>query len=172
MTRVPRPEPTLGAAALLFSAGVLFGAALPATATSIPPASVDERSAWFFFERNATVAVVLYGGSLTFGVVTAVTLSYNGFAVGYAVAGGESVARSLLLLAPHAVVELPAFLLAGAAGLGLPAEVLRYLRGTQETLLRRSAVRRSVHRFLWAVALLGVAAWVEAVVTPAIAAAL
>lgn len=131
--------------------------------------SAGERSAWFFLSRNAAVAAILFAGSVTFGVVTAVTLCYNGFVIGYAVAGSERVLRSVMLVAPHGLVELPAFLLAGAAGLALPTEVARYLTGTQETLLRRSAVVESLRRFLLALGLLVAAAWLEAVVTPAVA---
>ncbi|WP_436906848.1 stage II sporulation protein M [Halosimplex marinum] len=171
MVRTPRLDRPLAASAAVFCVGLLVGAVLARTAASIPLPSVDGRSAWFFLARNATVAVVMYVGSLTFGAVTAVTLAYNGFVVGYAVAGSERVARSVLLVAPHGVFELPAFVLAGAAGLQLPAEVVRYLTGAQPTLLRRSAVVRSGRRFLLALGLLVVAAWVEAALTPAVAGA-
>lgn len=171
MLSAPRLDRSLAASTTLFALGLLAGVVLSGTAAPVSEPAVSERSAWYFFSRNATVAVVLYAGSVTFGVVTAVTLVFNGFVVGYAVAGGESLARSLLLVAPHAVVELPAFLLAGAAGLRLPAEVVRYLTGTQETLCRRSAVVESGRRFLVALALLAVAAWLESVVTPTVATA-
>jgi len=170
VTRPTRPDGALAASTALFCLGLVVGAALSRTGTPVPAPSVGERSAWFFLSRNAGVAAVLFVGSVTFGVVTAVTLCYNGFVVGYAVAGGERAVRSVLLVAPHGVVELPAFVLAGAAGLGLPAEVIRYLTGAQETLLRRSAVVGCLRRFLLALGLLVVAAWLEAVVTPVVAA--
>ncbi|QLH79481.1 stage II sporulation protein M [Halosimplex rubrum] len=171
MSRTARLDRPLAASAALFFLGLLVGGALSRTATPVPVPSVGERSAWFFLSRNATVAAILYAGSVTFGVATAVTLCYNGFIIGYAVAASERVIRSVMLVAPHGVFELPAFVLAGAAGLGLPAEVVQYLTGTQETLLRRSAVVESLERFLLALALLVVAAWVESAVTPAVAAA-
>jgi uncharacterized membrane protein SpoIIM required for sporulation len=159
----------LTASVAVFALGILLGGVVALTGVSLSPSTVEGPSPWFFFRRNTTVAVLLYAGGITIGVVTTVTLCFNGFVVGYAVVGSEQLFRSLALLLPHAVVELPAFVLAGAAGLQLPVELLAYLRGEQSALVRHVAAHHSAKRFGLAVLLLAIAAVLEAVVTPLIA---
>ena len=72
------------------------------------------------FTNNARVALAAYAGGLTGGVLTILSLVFNGLVVGlivgYAVqlGAGESVWR---LIVPHGVLELSLITVAGAAGL-------------------------------------------------------
>ncbi|QRV13671.1 stage II sporulation protein M [Haloterrigena salifodinae] len=124
-----------------------------------------------FLLEKCYVATLLYVGAFSFGVSTSITLFYNGFVVGYALSGSENVLYSIILLVPHAIVEVPAFWLAGAAGLRVPFELIRYCSGNQETVLRKSSMKRSGRQFAFAILLLGVAGWIEAIVTPMVASA-
>lgn len=171
MIRTIRSDPPLTASIVLFFVGVSVGLLTQSPIIPVDSPTGGEQSIWFFFSRNTMVATLLYVGTFTFGVSTSITLFYNGFVVGYALSGSENVLYSIVLLVPHAIVELPAFWLAGAAGLRVPFELIRYFSGNQETLLRKSSVKRSGRQFAFAILLLGVAAWIEAIVTPMVATA-
>lgn len=171
MIRTRRPDSPLIASIILFFAGVAVGLLMQSPVIPVDSPTGSERSIWFFFSTNAMVATLLYFGTFTFGISTSVTLLYNGFIVGYALSGSENVLYSIVLLVPHAIVELPAFWIAGAAGLRVPFELIRYFSGRQERLVRKSSVKRSGRQFAFAIVLLGVAAWIEAAVTPMVATA-
>ncbi|WP_425604292.1 stage II sporulation protein M [Natrinema gelatinilyticum] len=123
MIRTRRPDPPLTASIILFFAGVAVGLLMQSPVIPVDSPTGGERSIWFFFSRNAVVATLLYFGTLIFGIITSSTLLYNGFVVGYALSGSENVLYSIVLIVPHAIVELPAFWIAGAAGLRVPFEV-------------------------------------------------
>ncbi|MBX3287639.1 MAG: stage II sporulation protein M, partial [Actinobacteria bacterium] len=78
--------------------------------------------------NNARVALVAYAGGLTGGVLTVVSLAFNGLVLG--LAAGLSVlagnGRSFLrLVAPHGILELSLIVTAGAAGLRTGWALLR-----------------------------------------------
>lgn len=166
MNRTLSRDTPLTAAAALFSLGITVGTVAALTGASLSPPSLNGQSVGFFFIKNASVAVVLFLGGATVGIVTSLTLLFNGFVVGYAVAGTGDLLRSVVLLAPHGVVEFPAFLLAGAAGLQLPAELAAYLRGQQSVVVADGALRHAIVRFGVSILLLIIAAVLESVVTP------
>ena len=71
----------------------------------------------------------------------------------------------LALLAPHGLVELGAFCIAGAAGLRLPLQLTAYLRGHRETVATRSELRQVGLLAVTAAVLIVVAAAIESSVT-------
>jgi uncharacterized membrane protein SpoIIM required for sporulation len=123
----------------------------------------------YFLLRNGVVAAVLAGGAITVGGATIVLLLINGFYLGAqitaATAGGQFVVVAVSVV-PHGVFEVPGLLLAGAAGLLLPGEFVRYLFGWRPDPPGWVALRQSV--LVAAVGLLNiaVAAVVEGFVTP------
>lgn len=72
------------------------------------------------FTNNARVALVAYAGGLTGGVLTLISLVFNGLLLGLVagysirIGAGDSVWR---LIIPHGVLELSLIVVAGAAGL-------------------------------------------------------
>lgn len=80
------------------------------------------------FTNNARVALVAYAGGLTGGVLTLVSLTFNGIVVGLvaglAVEGGFGDALWRLIV-PHGVLELSLITVAGAAGLRTGWAILR-----------------------------------------------
>ncbi len=111
-------------------------------------------------------------GILTMGLEATVHLGYLGVATGIAVAklttAGVPFGHVLTLLLPHAIFELPGFLLAGSLGFRGGLMFLRYLRG--RLLVVPGEIRRMSFVAAAAFGLLVAAAFVEAVVTPAMAA--
>lgn len=170
MRVAPRDRPTLVLSILLFAIGFGGGLLVESSALASGTDQFGRRSVWFFFSRNVYVAFVLFAGALTFGVVTGMTLFYNGFVVGYALSNsGRELVTTLLLVLPHGVVELPAFWLAGAAGFTVPYGLVRYLAGDRESMLTYDDLSESAWQFALACGLLLVAAVLESTVTPVVA---
>lgn len=121
---------------------------------------------------NFTCYVVFLVGILTLGLEAVVHLGYLGVATGITVArltsAGVPLGHVVTLLLPHAIFELPGFLLAGSLGFRAGLMFLRYLRG--RVLVLPGEVRRMSFVAAASFGLLVAAAFVEAIVTPAMAA--
>ena len=91
-------------------------------------------------QNNTRVSILAMGLGMTFGVGTVVLLFYNGVILGAVafdyVTGGETVFLLGWLL-PHGVIEIPAILLAGQAGLLLAHALIGW--GSRKT--RRERLR-------------------------------
>lgn len=114
--------------------------------------------------HNGLIAVVMLAGAATLGLLTIGIVVYNGLAIGAAsllavVQLGPT--GGFALLAPHGVLELPAILLAGSVGTGLP---WRLAEGE-----RRQELVRGLRLATVVLAALLAAAWIEANVTGTIA---
>lgn len=144
-----RHLPALALAALLFSAGLLCGAAAvalePSAAEVLVPAPVREavvaRRMWTghlvsaapgvagaaLLHNNVTAAVLAFGFGLTAGLGTALILALNGLLLGAVLAhvAQHGMAGDLLgFVAAHGPLELSALVVAGAAGLILAAGIV------------------------------------------------
>ncbi len=121
---------------------------------------------------NFTCYAVFIVGVFTLGLEAVVHLGYLGVATGIAVAkltsAGVPFGHVAALLLPHAIFELPGFLLAGSLGFRAGLMFLRYLRG--RLLIMPGEVRRMSFVAAGSFGLLVAAAFVEAIVTPAMAA--
>lgn len=122
------------------------------------------------FTHNASVALFVLVSGLFFGLGPWVMVFFNGAVVGI-VAGvvvkhGFPVERLILGLAPHGVVEVPAFALAGTAG------ILWYksIRKTQESAEGfKEGMKTAFKLYGVALVMLLLAAFIEAYITPKIA---
>lgn len=166
-------------AAGLFSVAGLLGAAVGTqreTALIVPVREAGDPvvvpTATELFAHNATLALLAAAGAVTFGIYTAWTLAYNGFALGGVVAdatGTHGPVQTVLVLAPHGIVELPAIWLAGAIAFRWTHVLWAVANGRS----RAVSVPRVALRSLAAVGLvllsLALAAVVEAYVTGTIA---
>jgi uncharacterized membrane protein SpoIIM required for sporulation len=139
----------------------------PDTDTITDPATGAAFSAEIF-TNNARVALVAYAGGLTGGVLTLVSLVFNGLILGL-VAGlaveagnGEALWR---LVAPHGVLELSLITAAGAAGLRTGWALLHPGHRTRVEALAVEG-RAGVELALGTAALLVPAGVVEGFVTP------
>jgi uncharacterized membrane protein SpoIIM required for sporulation len=127
----------------------------------------------FFARNNIYVIFLILSGSLLFGATTLVNLIYIGMNLGLAVIlslrCGMSIIEILCLTVPHAILEIPAIIIAGAAGFKIPYEILRYLAGKKEQILTQEDIREYLTLALISIILIVIAAFVEAYVTPRIA---
>ena len=118
--------------------------------------------------NNWLVAVDLAYSGLAAGVPAVVSLGFNGLVIG-AVGGAFDPIAFLALVAPHGVVEVPALVIGGAAGLHLGGVGIGALRGRHDDGDVAAAIRRIYRVLLGLVPLFVFAAFVEAFLTPAIA---
>lgn len=110
-----------------FAAGQLAGArtvTTPHVAEESPAIGQIPRPPRLFLEiagRNTTVFALLLTGLVTAGLSAALVLALNGIAVGLLVGSALSAGRDAFVLAtllvPHGLIEMPAFVVAGAVGL-------------------------------------------------------
>ena len=110
-----------------------------------------------------------YSG-LAAGIPAVVSLGFNGLVIG-AVGGAVDPVAFVALVAPHGIVEVPALVIGGAAGLRLGGVAIGALRGRYDDGDVAAAIRRTYLILLGLVPLFVVAAFVEAFLTPAIASA-
>jgi len=86
-----------------------------------------------------------------------------------AVENGASITDILPLILPHAILEIPAIIIAGAAGFKIPYEILRYLLGRKEQILTQEDIKEYLTLALISIILIVIAAWIEANITLEIA---
>ena len=110
------------------------------------------------------------------GCVTATNLIINGQFLGVAikelVKSRSSISIFLLLVIPHGIFEIPAIIIAGAAGFKIPYEIVRYLMGKKEQPLTKEDIKEYLTLALISIILIVIAAWIEANVTLKIAQAM
>ena len=95
-------------------------------------------------KSNLSVVFQLFLGGFLFGTSTILTLSYNALYFGYSVAylsSQVSVLKLTLLTALHGIFEIPAIIMAGAAGFKIPYEIIRYLAGKKEQVLTKEDIK-------------------------------
>lgn len=91
---------------------------------------------------NLVSITIILAGTVTFGVTTVGNLLLNGFLHSYALAVlPPSAIAAVALFVPHAVFELPSLWLAGGAGLRVPYEFVRYVRGEKDRFLTETDLR-------------------------------
>lgn len=162
------------AAWALFAAGAMAGAWANLLRPEVDPGAVTDRLAapmlpWYeVFAINGGVALQLAGGFFTAGVLSALWTSLFGFDVASTVAAlvregapARMIAAGML---PHGIVEVPALVSAGAAGLGGAAALFHEAR--DQRAAAKQCVRRSINLFTAALVLLVVAAALEVWLTP------
>lgn len=119
--------------------------------------------------NNIQVSLYAFAGGITFGALTAYALVQNGLMLGIlggALGTGRHALEFWSLIAPHGALELPAIVLAGAAGLTL-ARALVAPGDLPRADALRNASRPAVLLVLGAVPLLVVAGLIEGFFTPA-----
>ena len=95
------------------------------------------------FSKSQIFKIVLHNNVLamllliapTFGYYSVLNLLYNGFSSGIIIGSSSRVlppVTVLLLILPHGIFEIPAIIIAGAAGFKIPYEIVRYLAGKKE----------------------------------------
>jgi uncharacterized membrane protein SpoIIM required for sporulation len=115
-------------------------------------------------------ATAAYGG-LALGVPTGADMLLNGALLGALYGVTESTAF-LALVAPHGLIELPAIVVAGGLGFHIAAVGLDVITGRTSVAGLVDALRLAYRVLLGLAVILILAAFIEAFLTPAIAAAI
>lgn len=171
----------LAVATAVFVVGLGFGVAVGETlplpldrfVARTESALPDRLTFWTVFSNNLLAVAMMLAGGLTLGLLTLLSLFVNGLVVGLV---GTLALQSmsplvlLALVAPHGILEIPAFLAVGAIGLRVPHRASRYLLGYDETPLSRVELYELGVLVVLSVAAIAVAAFVEANYTRQVAA--
>jgi len=128
------------------------------------------------FINNLRLLVLLFLGSITFGLSTFLNLAFNGLIFGLNLKYFLEMYRNPILVGlivlPHGIFEIPAIIIAGAAGFKIPYEIVRYLAGKKEQILTKEDIKEYLTLALISIVLIVIAAWIEANVTLKIAKAM
>ena len=117
--------------------------------------------------NNFRLVFIMVAGSFCFGTTTIKNLFLNGYLTGSVLSTDPTL--TLALFTPHAIFEIPAIIIAGAAGFKIPYEIIRYLAGRREQILTKEDIKEYLMLALISIILIVIAAFVEAYVTPIIA---
>ncbi|ADT83567.1 hypothetical protein TERMP_00590 [Thermococcus barophilus MP] len=74
-----------------------------------------------------------------------------------------------LLILPHGIFEIPAIIIAGAAGFKIPYELLRFALGKKEEIISEEDAKEFFKLFLISMILIFIAALIESTITAKIA---
>ncbi len=125
----------------------------------------------FIFVNNSVKSFVSMLLGITFGLVPLLFLCLNGVLIGF-VAGVSvtkfGILRTLLLLIPHGIFEIPAVLVSSAYGVEIGLATIKRVRG-EEIDLNQVVLNkiRNFGRFL--LPIFFIAALIETYITPAVA---
>ena len=122
--------------------------------------------------NNLKLLSLLIFGSTLFAAPTLLNLLANGISIGYAVRlaiSRDELLEFVLLILPHGIFEIPAIIIAGAAGFKIPYEITRYLAGRKEKILTKEDIKEYLMLALISIILIVIAAWIEANITLKIA---
>lgn len=177
LTALVRNRKLLYAATGVFLLGVVFGLAMPLpdenTLTEhgeVLEPNVDYETISFteILTNNLVVGGFLVGGSATAGLTTVVNLLFNGLFLAFALrsmAANGHVLGIVYAVAPHAVIEYPAYLIAGGAGFKMPYELLQYLRRRKEYIINREEFVELLYLIVLAGVLIVLGSIVESTLT-------
>jgi len=115
---------------------------------------------------------LLWSGAVTLGIITLVNLFFNGFILGSAVRTTLTqigLTKTLLLILPHGIFEIPGLIIAGSAGFKIPYEILRFALDKKEEMITEGDAKEFFKLVGISIALILIAAIVEAKITLKIA---
>ncbi|KAF1078926.1 stage II sporulation protein M [Methanogenium sp. MK-MG] len=93
--------------------------------------------AFNIFANNTETSIILFIGGASFGLITTLILSFNGFVIGMVVEYVRQEQGLYVILAgilPHGIFEIPALVLAGMFGLLLGEELWKELHGNGDAI--------------------------------------
>jgi stage II sporulation protein M len=135
--------------------------------------ALDYNLAQEIFLQNLMASAIAWLGGLILGILPFFMVLVNGFVLGYVILYvanvserfGESIVLLVAGLIPHAIFELPAFLLAAVLGLSLGLDWLGQEARGQRLQTLKTTFLGSIKYFVLVVVLLAVAALIEVFVS-------
>jgi uncharacterized membrane protein SpoIIM required for sporulation len=157
-----------------YACGVVFGKLYPDPQFNLimgeSLVTIKAPSIYNLLTNNLGLIFIMVAGSFCFSAITIKNLFLNGYITGSVLS--TNLKLMLALFVPHAILEIPAIIIAGAAGFKIPYEILRYLAGKKEQILTQEDIREYLTLALISVILVVIAAWIEANITLEIAKAM
>ncbi|WP_296807528.1 stage II sporulation protein M [uncultured Methanobrevibacter sp.] len=134
-------------------------------------------NAWDIMIHNESTAVMVFFGSIIFGIYAIISIFTNGFTIGfmagYTVKSIPSLAIFLALIVPHGILEIPAFFCSDVAGILLFLFIFRVIRDkiNKNTLKEgyennKKTLKHAIVLLLLAIFLFAIAALIEGFITP------
>lgn len=173
-----RNRDILAFSAAVYGATAVLGLGLTFVSTPVDPGidpgtsgvhlPLDDQSLFVnILVNNVIVWGILVLGGIVLAIPTILNITFNGLLFGITLSLGSEVgpATLALFILPHGIVEIPALLIACAAGLKIPHELIRYARGTKEHILYVRDVRDALYLAGLSVVGILVAAWIESTIT-------
>ena len=124
-------------------------------------ASID---AFQIMEHNLTSVILVFFGSIIFGIYAIISISVNGFVIGF-----------LALILPHGILEIPAFFCSCTAGLLLFLFIFKVIRDKiRKNTFKESydnnkkTLKHAIILLLISIVLFAIAALIEGFITPQI----
>ncbi len=163
---------------MVFTIGLLVG--LFANSSMNSYASSDDKTIGKYdfqqiLSNNLYAVIILILGGIVAGTLTFTILLNNSFLLGTLISDASTkygYQVVCLLLLPHTIFEVPAIIIAGAAGFKIPYEITRYLLGRKEQVLTKEDIKEYLTLTLISIILIVIAAWIEANITLRIAKAM
>lgn len=163
---------------ILYSGAAVIGLLLTVVSTPIDPGVepatssvhvlMDGQSLFIkILSNNALVWGLLVVGGILFAIPTILNILFNGLLFGITLSIGFEVGPIplALLILPHGIVEIPALLIATTAGLKIPWEFTRYIRGKKSHILFRQDVKDTLFLGLVSAICILIAAVIESTIT-------
>jgi uncharacterized membrane protein SpoIIM required for sporulation len=126
--------------------------------------------------NNFEISIVQIFGGFLIGIPTFLIEAYNALFFGHLIKSCVlyklPLDKIVILTLPHGIFEIPAIIIAGAAGFKIPYEIIRYLAGKKEQILTKEDIKEYLTLALISIILIVIAAWIEANVTLKIAKAM
>ncbi len=159
----------------IFSSGLFLGLNLP-----IAPYDVHQyrktirwkylhRDCTFFLLNNISSIILILLGVLSMGTITISNLFANGLELGFdiseALFSGLSPSEVIMLVAPHGSLEILGFVLAGSAGIRIPAGILLYLLKKRDYPIKLDDLKFCYKAASISLILIVIAACIEANIT-------
>ena len=126
----------------------------------------------FLFINNLKVILILsFGGVLTFGGLTIWSLIFNGIPLGLFLHSSWTLRHVgelktfFLLIFPHGIFEIPGLIIAGIAGFKIPYELLKFALDKKEEIITEGDAKEFFKLVGISIALILIAAIVEAKIT-------
>lgn len=123
----------------------------------------------YIFINNLKAALILsFGGVLTLGGLSFLNLTLNGVKLGalfYESLILNDLRTFFLLVLPHGIFEIPALIIAGAAGFKIPYELLRFALSRKEEIITEEDAKEFFKLVGISIILIFIAAVIESTVT-------
>lgn len=127
--------------------------------------------------HNETTAIMVFFGSIIFGIYSIASMFVNGFVMGflagYTIKSTYTLIMFLALIVPHGIIEIPAFFCSCASGILLFLFIFRVIKDKiyKNTLKEayennKKNLKHAIVLILMAIVLFAVAALIEGFITP------